>query len=329
MIIILFGEDTFRIRQKLQLIKQKFSKKDIQGLNWISFDAEEKTSFDAIKGAIETVPFLTKKKTVALKNFFTRGRESVQKSLVDYFKKPFPEHVNLIVVEEFDEEDRKKLKKGNKKKIWQKLLSFADQQEDFTPLSPLALKNWIKSEVKKKGGSVEEDALSALVAYCGNDLWQIYQEINKLANYLKKDKRIFTVTKRTVDLLVQAKLNDRIFQTIDAVANKNISLALSCLQENLAVGLDPHYVLSMLIYQFRNLLKAKTLMLEGKNYYEIEKNLRLPFFVIRKTMNQARMFSLRQLKIIYGKLLSLDLSFKTSKINPSLALDLFVASIII
>ena len=50
-------------------------------------------------------------------------------------------------------------------------------------------------------------------------------------------------------------------------------------------------------------------------------------YVIKKTIQQARSFSLSELKKIYQKIFQVDLGIKTGKIEPETALDLFVAEI--
>jgi len=50
-------------------------------------------------------------------------------------------------------------------------------------------------------------------------------------------------------------------------------------------------------------------------------------FVIKKSLWQARKFSLEELKRIYRKIFQIDLNIKTGRLDPQIALDLLITEI--
>jgi DNA polymerase III delta subunit len=50
-------------------------------------------------------------------------------------------------------------------------------------------------------------------------------------------------------------------------------------------------------------------------------------FVVKKSLQQASKFTLEELKKIYQKIFQVDLDIKTGRIEPEVALDLFIAGI--
>jgi DNA polymerase-3 subunit delta len=102
---------------------------------------------------------------------------------------------------------------------------------------------------------------------------------------------------------------------------------MKLLNEHLAAGDDPFYLLSMYFYQFRNLLKVKPLAQKNMNQFDISKKLKLHPFVARKSMDQVRNFTLAKLKELYSALCEIDFESKIGKVDIGLALDKFVASI--
>ena len=84
----------------------------------------------------------------------------------------------------------------------------------------------------------------------------------------------------------------------------------------------------MLVYQFRNLIKIKSLLKQGLPEQEIVSQTKLHPFIVQKSIGQCRNFNLENLKLIYKKLFDADLAIKTGKINPNLALDLLVVSMV-
>jgi DNA polymerase-3 subunit delta len=148
-------------------------------------------------------------------------------------------------------------------------------------------------------------------------------EIKKLANFKKGEK----IESKDVKLLVKPTIETAIFETIDAISLQDKKRAISLIHRHLEKGDNPSYLLSMINYQFRNILIIKDLIEKRYPYYSILKTTKLHPFVVKKSYQQAYKFSLQELKKIYQKIFQVDLDIKTGKIEPEIALDLFISSI--
>jgi DNA polymerase-3 subunit delta len=142
---------------------------------------------------------------------------------------------------------------------------------------------------------------------------------------LKKNRKIDIVD---VELLVKPKIEIEIFKTIiDAVAARNKKEAFYRIRKYLEKGESPLYLLSMINFQFRNILTVKDFIEKNKPYQVILKQTKLHPFVVKKSYFQAQKFTIQELKKIYQKIFQVDLDIKTGKIEPETALDLLVAEI--
>ncbi len=65
MLILLYGEDTYRSRQKLKEIVKKYKAKHQSGLNLVRFSNSE-INLDKIKEKIESVSMFDEKKLILL-----------------------------------------------------------------------------------------------------------------------------------------------------------------------------------------------------------------------------------------------------------------------
>ena len=166
---------------------------------------------------------------------------------------------------------------------------------------------------KGKGGQTEE-------AY---DLWQVNNEVEKLVSF-KGDQGIVA---EDVNLLVKAKVDLNIFKLIDAIGNRDKKRAINLLYGQVENQANEIYLLTMFVYQFRNLLKIKDLLERGKTIQEISFLTKMHPFVIKKSIDQCRKFSLTELKKIYRKLLDAEIAMKSGKMKPGLVLDLLVISV--
>ena len=161
--------------------------------------------------------------------------------------------------------------------------------------------------------------LELMVNFAGNDLWQLANDVQKLVAF-KKGKEVET---KDVRLFVKPKLETDIFKTIDAIALKNKKQALNLLHKHLEKGDSPLYLLSMINFQFRNILGAKDLIERGAPLSHSG----LKPFLARKSGEQARKFTYDELKKIYQKIFQVDYSIKTGKLDPQAALDLLIAEL--
>ena len=302
MLFFYYGEDSFRAHQKIQAIVKKFQDKvDQAGHNVQHLDGETLTADDFFK-AVSVMGFLADKKLIVIKNIFDNKKLSAwQDSLIDFIdkQKDTTDENYLIFWQAGKGDSRKKLFKRLKK------LKF---NEEFTKQNPRQLAQWIIKHVQAQKKNIDPRAVELLIAYVGNELWQLHQEISKLANFSKDD-----ISEQAVRDLVQAKIDDNIFNMVDALGNKDKALALKLIEDKLNNGVNHQYILTMIIRQFRLLIKAKTLGDDARYAGALAQALKIPPMIAEKTLAQSKEYTLDELKKIYGQLLVLDEKFKTTQ----------------
>ncbi len=299
MILFLYGPDVYRMRQKIKEIVKRYQQIRKSGLNLKFFEGEE-LNFQTFKNEFQTVPMFKEKKLFVIKEI--SKNENFKKRFLKEIKK-FALSKDLILFweKEIKKEDEflKKLKENSK---WQK----------FELLPNLKLALWIKKEIKKYQGRIEDSALKKLIEFVGNDLWQLSQEIKKLISYTDGRK----IKKEDVELLVKPKIEANIFKALDALSQRNKEKAFNLFHQYLEKGESPLYLLAMINLQIRNLLIFKS---TGK--------LNSHPYIVKKTIQQSKNFSLEELKKLYQRMLQLDFEIKRGRISPEIALDLLIAEI--
>lgn len=311
MIIFLYGEDSFRAKEKLQEIVDHYKEVHKSGLNLAYIDAKEKSIRDLFDN-FKIAGMFDEKKLIVLKDLFSniKFQEDFLKEI-----KTLEDSKNIVVVFEKESVDKRS-------KLLKVLTKTAKCQE-FKFLDQNGLHGWFEAESEKYGAKFDPQAKAVLFSYIGNDLWRMGNEIKKLANF-KKNK---VITKQDVESNVKPKIETDIFKTIEEISQKNKKQALNLLQKHIEDGENPLYLFSMITYQFRNLLIIKELIEQKKPYEVVVKKSGLHPFVVKKTYYISNQFTLSELKKIYQKIFQIDLDIKTGKIDAETALDLFVASI--
>lgn len=315
MLIFLYGQDTYRMREKLKELVEEYKKVHKNVLTLKSFE-EENLNFDEIKNEAKISSIFQEKKLIIFKNVLSLLKNEPRfMGLSNDLQKSDD---IVIFLEEKDFNGKNELVKF--------LMKNAKSQE-FQLLNNDKLKNWVKKEFEKYQCQISDTALGKLIEFTANDLWQITNEIKKLVSY-KKDGKIEI---KDVELLVRPKIEADIFKTIDAISSRNKKQALILIHKHLEKGDPPLYLLSMINFQFRNLLLVKSCESKGELYINdmriLSKKLKLHPYVVRKSIQQARRFTIDELKKIYRKIFQVDLNIKTGKIDPQTALDLLITGI--
>lgn len=315
MLLFLYGEDTFRSRQKLNQIKDRARKSDPQNLNMTQFEGEE-AEFEKIKKAVMAAPFLVRYRLVILENILFSGKKELKDKLAKFLKEnKVPKTTNLVFWEGG--------MPNEKEALFKILLEKADQAENFKLLSYYEVIRWISREVKKEGGTITQEAASLLASLVGNNLWQAFSEIRKLVLY-KKNSKFWVIVPEDVERLVSASFEANIFNFIDAIVTKNRKEALKLLHNQIIKGEEEIYLLSMIAYQFRNMILISELTQKGKSQAQISSEAKIHPYVVKKLQKVAQNFDLERLKEIYKKLLQMDWNLKRTTNNSLLSFDILV-----
>lgn len=317
--LFLYGEDKFRLKEKLKKIKDETADKNDSNFSLSVFDFGESESLNELKKSINTQDLFADKRLIIVKNIFSIKEAGFKKGLGEFLEKNLKADLlgNSEIV--FYEESLP----NSKDKNFQWLLKNF-KSEEYKKLSGIQLKKWIEENFSEAGKEVEEGAIIRLTECCGDDLFRLKNEINKAIDFSgKKEKKILT---QDLDSLLNTRSEADIFRTIEFFAAGNKKMALQTLHNQLEKGDDPFYILSMYIYQFRNLLKIADFYFQGiRNHFEISKLVRLHPFVVQKSLGNLDGLNQAKLRKIYQALEKIDSDAKNGKRNIEASLDFLIA----
>lgn len=331
MIIFLYGPDGYRLKENVDTIVGAYRKKNQNGLSYYRFDFDPALAgkggvgggnhFDDLANAVKNVSFFDEAKLIVVKNLFSAGNGLSDKiiRMMDEFETAADKRTVLVFIED---KGQKELQKTGKE-LFALLISKPNLVRNVEYLNGIKLRNWVVGEFKKYGHGVSINAAGLLVNFVGNESWALANEIEKLCNY-----SMAVVTENDVNLLVVRKEDSTIFNLVDAVGGKNTAGAFETIFRLMHAGYDPHYILSMLVYHFENLLSVSDLLeKEGPLPSSlIAKKCGLHPFVAQKAVRQAGKFQKGELKARFGHLAGLDVASKDGRVNLEDALYVFMVS---
>lgn len=340
MIIFLYGPDNYRLKQNSQIVLENYRKKHPNGV-FFKFDLSEVGEIEKVANAVKSGSLFGEVKLVIIRNLFSNKDASNRIGELIKAQNLLKEKDTVLLFVE--NQDGKELAKN--KTIFS-LLTGKDPAQSSSATEILGgghstsppsdhhqkertlggagnmvrnveylegekLAKWIKGEFTLRKCSVEQDAIKELVTIAGNESWTLVNEIDKLTNF----KAGGVIKKEDVALLGFKRVDLNIFDFVDVIAGKNKPRAYEILFKEIQSGRDPYYLLTMIIYGFRNLLTVRDLSERGMSLDAIVKKTRLHPFVVRKTYQSTGKFNLDELKSIYGHLLDLDTRSKEGTAN--------------
>lgn len=304
MIIFLYGQDSYRIGQKLKEIVEGYKAKNPSGFNLVNFDLSENKLEDFLE-TVKSSSLILEKKLIIAKNIFLNKDQS--ESILKFLKSQDMgqrDDIILVIIHPGD---------SLKNKLFEYLTKKPNQFQNFKLLKEYEIKNWAKKQLNSFEIDLTGEALDFLVLNCDRDLWRLDGEIRKVADYKIRG----VISKSQVEELLIQNAEHNIFELTDALLKKNKKKALLALHKAMDNGEKPTELLGLLAWQARNLLRFKT----GAN----PASLNLHPFVLGKLKESEKIFSIEELNAFLSKIIDLDLAFKTTNLNEKTALSLLIS----
>src|SRR3990167_63070 len=144
MILFFFGQDNYRLKQKVKALKDKFISASLGDTNLSVLDGATLT-YDNFIRQILAMPFLSKSRLVIIENIIKTGKKEILEKIPDALAK-VPASTVLVFVEESNPDKRTSLyKKLNKPGI----------SQEFKLLDDTQLYRWIKKEGEERKGEID------------------------------------------------------------------------------------------------------------------------------------------------------------------------------
>jgi DNA polymerase-3 subunit delta len=323
MFYVFDGDDAFTIREELAKLVSKMGDPANSELNTAHLDGRVVT-FAEVQHHCSTFPFLADRRLVIITGLLkrlgqrTRSAEDSQflRDLVGYLP-TLPPTTRLIFCENTSLSPRHPI-----------LRLANDSQEGhvktFMAPSGSRLIRWVRSRAKQAGGSLELRAANALCSFVGNDLHQLHNEIQKLVAYTDGQRPI---TVQDIQLLTPHARQANVFDMVDAIGKRDDRTATRIFHELLDAGDHPLALLAMITRQFRLMIQVKELAPQLGSPRAIAQELKQNLYPIQKILAQSENYTPKQLKKAYRELLDADVSIKTGRMEPTLALDTLIVSL--
>lgn len=256
----------------------------------------------------ETMPFFADKRLILIENsgFF----KNASPELAEYIPQ-IPSETCMVFVE--DEVDKRgKLYKAVKSSG--RVVEMGRQNEK-------ALMNWVLTALRREKKNITSATMELFLTRTGNDMENISKELEKLLCYtMGRD----VITAEDVKAICTEQTENKIFEMINAIAEKRQKKALDLYYDLLALKEPPMRILYLITRQFNLLMQVKDLQNQGFDQNTISGKMKMQSFIIRNYLRQTGRFSLEELKSAVKECVDTEEAVKTGRMNDVMSVELLI-----
>ena len=303
---LLCGEEAYlKVQYKNKLLKALNPDDDTMNFNHYegrNIDVKE------LIDLCETMPFFADRRVVLLEDtgFFKNKCDE----LADYMKE-LPDYLCLVFVE--DEVDKRS-------KMY-KAVKSCGRIGDFARQDEKTLMQWAAGILKREGKNITQRDMELLLTMTGIDMGNLRMELEKLITYTG-DRNV--VTRADIQEVCTTQTQNKIFDMVRAVTEKNQKRALDLYYDLLTLKEPPMRILFLLAKQFRQLLLVKECTEEGVAQPEMASRLGVPSFVVRNIASCARSYRISELRQAVTDFVDAEEAVKTGRLQDVLSVELLI-----
>ena len=323
MITILHGSDEFRISERIKAVRSSMTPEDLRDINTTFLNAHENDVEELILTA-SVVPFMAEQRLVIAKDFIGTIANKSPRAHKGSKSKLGPDETVLalsgipdttfLVLLEGDI--------GTNNSLLRKLKNIASV-EYFPRLRHTELVLWIKEKAQVLGVGIQDSASASLANYIGSDLRVIDSEITKLSLY----KNFTHIEQTDIENFVPNSRQQNIFKVVDACINRKLKEALQSSSDLVQAGESPSGISRLIERQVKLLIRAKSLKESGIRVPEISKRLSLFGYPLQKTLEQEKLISFRELRVMHNHILASELRVRSGRMDEMSSLQTLIAEI--
>ena len=312
-IYVIAGKETSLVNSQCDKLLEQIIAPEQRQTCLFSPDAGQ-VSISQVLDELRTLPFLADKRVVLIRSadkFITEYRPMLE----NYFDNPCPTGILILTVSSFQSNTKlaKKLTKVGK------LISIIEPKGRQLPVRII---EYAHDAYDKK---LNNNAAGLLIELTGDNLGQLYAEIDKLALFVHPNKDITT---EHIESLIGHNRLFNVFNVIDACLAGNVTGAVERLRKMFEADKSSEYTfIGAFAYHFKRMFNAKALLDKGRSPYQVASELGI-WGNKDALFSQLRKVSLKQIGRQIEHLAQIDYAIKTGQTKPKTAAEQLIYKLV-
>lgn len=306
MLLFLHGEDSFRIHERITILRTGFQNKyDTSGINVVTLQAKNLKP-DQLRSHILSSGLFSSKRFIVIQDIFELPEASAE-AFVAMIPGLDANNIVVCTAEQIPKADS----------ALKQILIKGDHIEIYSLLEPAHVIHWMQQRLLRHHKTMTKEAGDYILAACGSDLWKIHHVLEQGMQCADQ------ITEQHVQQFLHSPLDDNIFHLTDALAGRQSVKAMQLLEQQYDSGTNVQYLITMLARQLGILIEVKEATTQPNTSPNTPPK-GMHAYVYKKANQHAQRFSLDQLKKLYNDLVEIDYISKQRKIDTRLLLQRFI-----
>lgn len=305
-IYVLYGSESYMRKHYENLLIKSFLPEGDQ-MN-LTYFYGKKTDIKEVIELADTMPFMSENRVIVLENteLFSKSCEELAAYIPN-----IPDSCRMIFSEDKIDARLKQTK----------AVKDSGCIAEFTALSESDLRDFIIRRLAKEHRPITQAALDLFMKRCGDDLWRVSGELEKVVSYtFGKDG----IRPADVEAVCPPLAEDKIFGMIDAILNRDANTALGYYKDLIILRSDPLGILALIREQFRLMLHIKDLDAEHVSIKEMASVLKMRETRIKMALPAAKKNSRVSLTKGIGLVVDTDERIKSGLADPRIGIETLI-----
>ena len=311
---IFHGEEAYLRTYYLEQLRSRLLEGPAEAFNFHRFDAKS-FSAEAFQDAVDALPVMAERTMIQIDDLDLSSLDESTRELMTEILLDLPDYVCICMVYDIVE-----FKLDKRQKKFADAVQKAAKELNFPKQTQASLTDWCLRHFKSAGKRITNDLCAYLIFQTGGTMTALKPEIDKIAAFAVGEE----ITRQDVDAVVIPVLDAQVFQITDELASRNFAKALARLQTIFQMQEKPIPVLAAIASNLRRLLAAKTLSENGKGSDELMKLCGMGDYPARKTMSNARNFTMQWCRKAVLLCAETDYKLKTSYDDSERLVELMI-----
>lgn len=275
----------------------------MRDLGLAAFYADETSPAEVVLES-QTLPFLTDRRVVLVRNAERYNTESAAGPLIEYLKSPCPSTILILIAGQIDK--RTKFYKSCEK---------AGTVVECPQLSEQEVSQWVRAEMAAREKSIEPVAVQEIVRRAGTHLSDVNNAIGIVIAYAGDAS---TIRESDVVAACADVAEEEVWSLTDAIAASQSSAALTSLRKLIDLGKQEDEILGIINWLLKS---AYALALGGPSANSISR------FVANKVRPLADKLGLQKLRDAFALCTDAHFMIRSTGVDGALALELLVVKL--
>lgn len=314
MMYLVFGEQELLVNKMIDKLA-KSELEIVDDFNLVIFDAY-KTPLHEIINDASTLPFMADKKVVVIKNSYFLTSENPKLEFEQSFNEleEYLENENSSTTVIFSVVGTKL----DDKSVMVKKIKEKSKIYSLDSINKKDLPRVVKQMFDKQGISITSNALNEFISRCGDDMYLINNEIEKLSCYKKE------IDIMDIDLMIPKKLEDNVFEMIDYIFSRKLDKVFTIYYDLKVNNHEPLTLISMIASQVRFMYQVMILKDKGYSESNIANELSCHPYRVKVALEKVYRLNKMDLTSLLEELSDLDIKIKSGQIDRFVGFELFL-----